>query len=105
MSKKEISMEIHFPTHSAIHQPIEHDALVSRLLKLYPNLDPNKLEIVQFTQMTWNNGSLGCPIEGHNYTQALVPGYLIVLKHEDQLIEVHTDSWLRSFAIPGIGFI
>jgi hypothetical protein len=29
--------------------------------------------------VTWSNGSLGCPASGMLYTQALVPGYRIVL--------------------------
>ena len=28
---------------------------------------------------TWNDGSLGCPQPGQLYTQALVPGYQVIL--------------------------
>jgi hypothetical protein len=30
--------------------------------------------------VTWSDGSLGCPVPGQYYTQALVPGYRIVLE-------------------------
>ena len=32
--------------------------------------------------MTWSDGSLGCPRPGQVYTQALVPGYQVVLEVE-----------------------
>lgn len=30
----------------------------------------------------WSDGSLGCPEPGHEYTQALVNGYWIVIEHD-----------------------
>lgn len=33
--------------------------------------------------VTWRDGSLGCPQPGGMYTQALVPGYRIVLQYGD----------------------
>jgi len=30
-------------------------------------------------QVTWTDGSIGCPAEGQSYTQALVPGVRLVL--------------------------
>ena len=41
------------------------------------------LEAVSFEQVTWSDGALGCPQPGMAYTQALVPGYRIVLVHDD----------------------
>lgn len=32
-------------------------------------------------QVTWSDGSLGCPQPGQAYTQALVDGYWVVLSH------------------------
>lgn len=36
--------------------------------------------VVVSEMVTWRNGSLGCPQPGKSYTQALVPGYRIVLE-------------------------
>lgn len=36
-------------------------------------------EVVLSEEVTWRNGSIGCPEPGTSYTQALVPGYRIVL--------------------------
>ncbi len=35
--------------------------------------------VVRGESVTWSDGSLGCPQPGMNYTQALVPGYWVVL--------------------------
>lgn len=97
---------IHFPPPAALVYPANPDSeLLSRLKAWNPELDWEKLEVVSMEPRTWNNGSLGCPIEGHYYTQALVPGFLILLKIDEQTIEVHTNSRMSAFAIPGVGFI
>jgi hypothetical protein len=36
--------------------------------------------IVVAEAVTWSDGSLGCPRPGQLYTQALVPGYRIVVE-------------------------
>ena len=40
----------------------------------------DQLEIVRAEPAIWNDGSLGCPEPGMNYTQALVNGYWVVIK-------------------------
>lgn len=37
-------------------------------------------EYVRAEAVTWNDGSLGCPQPGLAYTQALVPGYWVVIR-------------------------
>lgn len=37
------------------------------------------IEVVSAEQVTWSDGSLGCPEPGQMYTQALVDGYKVVL--------------------------
>ena len=44
--------------------------------------DAAAFNVVTARSVTWNDGSLGCPRPGQAYTQALVPGYLVVLHHE-----------------------
>jgi hypothetical protein len=43
-------------------------------------------------QVTWNDGSLGCPEPGRMYTQSLVPGYLVIAKTTEGELPYHTDS-------------
>lgn len=40
-------------------------------------------------QVTWSDGSLGCPQPGMAYTQALVPGYRIVLQVDGETLNYH----------------
>lgn len=45
------------------------------------------LELRVAAQVTWNDGSLGCPEPGSVYIQALVDGYWVVFSHGDQLFD------------------
>jgi hypothetical protein len=42
-------------------------------------VDEGEIEVVTYERVTWSDGSLGCPDPDGMYTQALVPGYRIVL--------------------------
>jgi hypothetical protein len=42
-------------------------------------------------QVTWSDGSLGCPSPGRMYTQALVPGYRITATTAAGQMVYHTD--------------
>jgi hypothetical protein len=39
--------------------------------------------------VTWSDGSLGCPQPGMMYTQALVPGYLLILEVDGERVAYH----------------
>lgn len=49
----------------------------------------DEIKILRDESVTWRNGSLGCPRKGMMYTQALVPGTLIVLGHDGHEYEYH----------------
>ncbi len=44
------------------------------------NVSRDQLVIVRAEPAVWNDGSLGCPEPGMQYTQALVEGYWVVIK-------------------------
>jgi hypothetical protein len=44
------------------------------------NVAPEQLVIVRAESVVWNDGSLGCPEPGMEYTQALVNGYWVVVE-------------------------
>jgi hypothetical protein len=46
-------------------------------------VDPDAIEVVEAQEVTWNDGSLGCPEPGMSYTMALVDGYHVILAAED----------------------
>ena len=43
-------------------------------------------------QVTWSDGSLGCPQPGMSYTQALVPGFRLMASTSAGRMLYHTDS-------------
>ena len=47
-------------------------------------VDPEAIEVLQAENVTWNDGSLGCPEPGMNYTMALVDGYHVILAAEGE---------------------
>jgi hypothetical protein len=51
---------------------------------------PNKIGVVSVENVTWRDGSLGCPKEDMMYTQALVEGTLIVLRVDDKDYQYHS---------------
>jgi hypothetical protein len=50
-----------------------------------------EISVVSVTEVIWPDGSLGCPQPGQFYTQATMPGYLIVLSYQDQEYSYHAD--------------
>ena len=55
-------------------------------------VDENLVVVASAERLTWTDGSLGCPMPGMNYTQALVPGYRIVAKSADGSFIYLTDA-------------
>ena len=45
--------------------------------------------VTRHEEVEWSDGSLGCPKPGFNYTQAITPGYLIVLTVSGRDYEYH----------------
>jgi hypothetical protein len=58
------------------------------------------IKVVSEEAVTWPDGSLGCPKPGMMYTQALVPGYRIVLQAGEQTLNYHAMSRGRPFYCP-----
>jgi hypothetical protein len=53
------------------------------------SIDRANITVVSAAAVTWSDGSAGCPEPGMMYTQALVPGYRIVLQAGDQVLNYH----------------
>lgn len=43
------------------------------------NIDPSLITLTSDEDVTWSDGSIGCPDPSLSYTQAMVEGYLIML--------------------------
>jgi hypothetical protein len=44
------------------------------------SVEEDEVALVSYEKVTWRDGSIGCPVEGRSYTQALVDGYRIILE-------------------------
>jgi hypothetical protein len=53
------------------------------------DVDPDRIEVLVAEEVTWPDGSLGCPEPGEMYTQALVEGYRIVLEVDGEEVHYH----------------
>lgn len=53
------------------------------------SVDRSSITVVTATAVIWADGSVGCPEPGVMYTQALVPGYRIVLQAGDRVFNYH----------------
>ena len=42
-------------------------------------IQPDLIEVVRASEVTWRDGAIGCPKPGFMYTQALVPGQVVEL--------------------------
>jgi hypothetical protein len=51
------------------------------------NVPPQELVIVRAEAVVWNDGSLGCPEPGMQYTQALVNGYWVVIRSAERVYD------------------
>ena len=59
--------------------------LVKRL-----GVDPGQVTVVSSEEVTWQDGSLGCPEPGMHYTQALVNGTRTVLEAGGKQYHYHS---------------
>ncbi|HEU4808855.1 MAG TPA: hypothetical protein VFT01_11385 [Homoserinimonas sp.] len=52
-------------------------------------VDPSAVNVIVAEAVTWSDGSLGCPEPGMSYTQALVPGYRVVVEAGGEELHFH----------------
>jgi hypothetical protein len=52
-------------------------------------VDPSAVEVISAEAVTWSDGSIGCPLPDQMYTQALVPGYRVVLDVDGEEMSFH----------------
>ena len=55
-------------------------------------LSPEAIKVLVAERVTWSDGSLGCPSPGMMYTQALVPGFRVMLDAGGQVLDYHAGA-------------
>jgi hypothetical protein len=66
-------------------------AVVAEAAKRF-NVAESAVVLVRAEQVTWSDGSLGCPEPGRAYIQALVPGFRITATTQSGQTQYHTDA-------------
>lgn len=73
-------------------------AVPAQLLSIYQEdlarralVSAQEIIVVRTSEHHWSDGSLGCPQPGRMYTQAIVPGYLVVLRAAGKDYAYHAD--------------
>lgn len=78
--------------------PIVAPALLDLAQRL--GVEPEELEVVSAEEVTWPDGSLGCPQPGMSYTQALVDGSKVVLGYDEKVYIYHAGDDGQPFLCP-----
>lgn len=73
---------------AVVQRPDVQEAIADYAKRM--QVDVDQVEVAGFAEVTWSDGSLGCPQPGMMYTQALVPGYQLVLSVDGQLGSYHS---------------
>jgi len=55
-------------------------------------VEPDAVAAGPLEEVTWTDGSIGCPQEGQQYTQALVPGTRLILVVDDTEYAYHGEG-------------
>lgn len=64
-------------------------AIAKRDLSEKLGVSGDRIEVIEFREVTWPNGSVGCPEPGMVYKQVLVNGSLIRLRVGDAIYHYH----------------
>lgn len=86
------------PTSDQDQLPIVAPALDDLARRL--RISTAEIEVVSAEELTWPDGSLGCPQPGMSYTQALVEGSKVVLRHDERVYVYHAGDDEDPFLCP-----
>ena len=67
----------------------EATELAFATLKQEIGADEKDIVLIRLTRFSWPNSALGCPQPGMSYTDAIVPGYVALLKYDQAAYRVH----------------
>lgn len=69
-------------------------------LAAHLRVSESDIELISIEEVTWPDGSLGCPEPGKSYTQALVEGHRIVLGYGERAYVYHSGGDQDPFLCP-----
>ncbi len=69
-------------------------------LSVRAGISVDSISVIQARAVSWASSALGCPKEGMNYTQAIVPGVLLLLDANGVIYHYHGRSGKSLFYCP-----
>jgi len=79
------------PTESPVELTPVEDAVVAQLAESL-DISPDDITVVSTEEVEWPDGCLGIQMEGLMCTQAIVPGYRVILEANGREVEYHTNE-------------
>ncbi|MBI2965488.1 MAG: hypothetical protein HYY34_04705 [Chloroflexi bacterium] len=79
------------PTPSPTPEPSLATAKAAALLVSTLGAPAASITFESIKPMQWPNTAIGCPEPGKAYAEVLVPGWMIILRHDSKLYEYHAD--------------
>ena len=64
------------------------------------DLNRDAIQVFRASSVTWGSGAVGCPEEGKSYTQAAVPGLLVILETDGKRYRYHGKAGSPLFHCP-----
>ncbi|HVR78673.1 MAG TPA: hypothetical protein VMS99_09805 [Acidimicrobiia bacterium] len=78
------------PEHDGEFEPVVEQARADLAGRL--DVEESSIVVVSAERVTWSDGSLGCPLPGMMYTQALVPGSQVILEYGGEAYDYHAGT-------------
>jgi len=63
-------------------------------------ISADAIKVTRASIVNWGSSAVGCPREGMNYTQAIVPGVLVLLEADGKIYRYHGGSKSELFHCP-----
>jgi hypothetical protein len=63
-------------------------------------IEVESIEVLEAAAVNWRSGAIGCPQPGMFYTQALVPGYRILVQAGSEVFSYHGRQGAAPFLCP-----
>ena len=63
-------------------------------------MSADSIEVLRAEEVTWPDGSLGCPQPGQSYPPAMVDGYRVILQHGGRIYLYHAGGAGPIFLCP-----
>ena len=88
------------PEAAAVHNDVQSIVAAAKQDAIARGAPAQAITVQSAQRVTWRDGSLGCPDPQMQYTQALVPGWRVILRVGDLTYDYHAATNGQVFLCP-----